>query len=267
MTIDFPILDENDYTRIRKQLHSLARIIGRFREVLVKATVKNGNLWLNVYENGFRIPLMEQYGELEINVNLQKLRVEVVNPNIIYTVDIDGDSTSSIEVELVKILGELQIGIDESKISLGFEHDFDLDRESTGQFLTQMVNYNDLLKAFQKTIHEGTKTQICLWPHHFDNAFIWYSGNQINGIDGQIEIGVSNGDESSALPYIYMTPWPIPAGIGEIRLTDGASLHTEGWTGVILPYKTVEGERNYEAQKELISVFLNTTFEQLNKEL
>lgn len=56
-------------------------------------------------------------------------------------------------------------------------------------------------------------------------------------------------------------------GIREIILTEGSSLHTEGWTAVILPYEAVEGERTYEAQKELISVFLNTTFEQLNKKL
>lgn len=67
---DFPILSETGYVNIRKQLHSIARVFGKFREVLVKPAVKNENLWLIVYENGFRIPLMEQYGKLEINANL-----------------------------------------------------------------------------------------------------------------------------------------------------------------------------------------------------
>jgi hypothetical protein len=123
-----------------------------------------------------------------------------------------------------------------------------------------------MLETFWNSLKQGTKTQICLWPEHFDNAFIWYSGRKINGAEEQIGVGISNGDDELNMPYIYMTPWPIPLSIDNIELTEGAYLHTEGWTGFVLPYTSLESRKGYEPQRELINNFFISTFEKIETE-
>jgi hypothetical protein len=260
---DFPILNEKDFVQTRKQMHSIAMVLGKFREILVKPAAKNENLWLKVTGDGFGIPPIEQYGDITISCNLKKLRIDIINPNILYTIDLEENSVQSIRNELIKILSELRIEFDGSRINFESEDKIELERVSSEPFLTQLVNYNGLLEEFWKSVGEGTKTGIKLWPHHFDNAFIWYSGKKINGAEQQIGIGVSNGDYELSLPYIYMVPWPVPGDINGIKLIRGKTLRTEGWTGVLLPYKAVEKEKTYDAQKELIGDFFNTTFEEI----
>src|SRR5437762_2772522 len=127
---EFPSLDESDFIKTRRKIHSIAKVIGKFREALVKPIAKNDNLWLKAGEKGF---------------------------------------DSSIK--------------------------YDISEQSAKDFLVQFANYNELLTDLHKKLNIGVKTQICLWPHHFDNAFKWFSGKKINEEDEYMGIGVSNGDE------------------------------------------------------------------------
>jgi hypothetical protein len=262
---NFPKLIERNFVKTREKLHSVAKIFGKFRENLVKPTAKNENLWLRVFDNGFQIPIMEQYGNLMIRCNLDKLRIEVVNPQTLYTIDLEDNSVFGIKDELIRILNELNIQFDKDRISFKADDKIEIDRDSSMAFLTQLVNYNGLLQGFWNSINNGSKTGICLWPEHFDNAFIWYSGRKVYGSDEQVGIGVSNGDAEMLLPYIYMNPWPVPEGIDEVELTEGAYLHSKGWIGFVLPYNPVVNKNGYEQQKELINNFFISTFEKISK--
>jgi hypothetical protein len=262
---DFPKLIERNFVKTREKLHSVAKIFGKFRENLVKPTVKNENLWLRVFDNGFQIPIMEQYGNLMIRCNLDKLRIEVVNAQVIYTIDLEDNSVYGIKDELVRILNELNIQLDQDRISFKADDKIELERDSSIAFLNQLVNYNWLLQSFWDSIKTGSKTGICFWPEHFDNAFIWYSGRKANGFDRQIGIGVSNGDGEISFPYIYINPWPVLEGIDKVKLTEGAYMHSKGWIGFVLPYNPVVNKNGYEQQKELINNFFISTFEKISK--
>lgn len=52
MTV-FPELDEQQYVKTRRRVHTVAKLIGRFREALIRPIAKSDNLWLSVVSKGF----------------------------------------------------------------------------------------------------------------------------------------------------------------------------------------------------------------------
>jgi len=273
---DFPIL-ETSYIYTREQFHLIAKLIGKVRETLVKPIAKNDNLWLSVVDKGFCTPPITEFSELEIGCNIETSKIEIANSKDFKAIDIKGKPIAEIGNDLVSILKEhiITIDIDLSKISS--LQVFNVMENDSNNFLTQFSNYHWLLKEFHSRIRDGVKTQICLWPHHFDNGFIWYCGKKINeqdeqtcltadAIGRQVGIGVSNGDETYSLPYIYMTFWPELRRTNKLEIVDGAILHSEGWTGIILPYHSVEEKKNINEQKKLVEDFFNISFETVKKE-
>ena len=61
-------------------------------------------------------------------------------------------------------------------------------------------------------------------------------------LPAQLNLGFYPGGPGIA-PYLCSTPWPFKGGLllGE-ALPDGASWHTEGWQGTILPYEELTGD-------------------------
>ncbi|MBZ0201470.1 MAG: DUF5996 family protein [Ignavibacteria bacterium] len=194
---NFPIFDESSYRKTRRQIHALAKVIGRFRESLVEPIAKNDNLWLSVVDKGFCTPPMGRLNDLEIGCNLEELIIEIANDKNKYaSVLVNGKTASALCAEIITVLNdefEIKAGVDPAAFDSAKEINIDI--KDSQDFLLQFVNFNSLLKGFHKKINEGVKTQICLWPHNFDNAFKWFSGKKIDDGDEFMGAGVSNGDE------------------------------------------------------------------------
>jgi hypothetical protein len=241
-------------------------VIGKFREALVKPIAKNDNLWLSVVDKGFCTPPMNEYNDLEIGCDLETMKVEVANANNNYdSINIKGKTASELSDELVSLLSSLSGLSVNLKNGFDSSNKYDISEKDAHDFLTQLVNYNELLKSFHKKINIGVKTQICLWPHHFDNSFKWFSGKKINEEDEQMGIGVSNGDEMYELPYIYMTFYPPLRKTNTLEVPEGAFLHDSDWTGMILPYEAVIEKKTTEAQKSLVDNFFDVSFESIKR--
>lgn len=263
----FPNLTESSFKKTRKQIHSAAKVIGKFREKLVKPIAKNDNLWLTIVDKGFCTPPMGELNELEIGCNLEKLIIEVANDrNKYHSIDITGKTASGLAGEIAGILSK-EYGVNAEVDSAEFDNNKTLDISQTDarDFLTQFVNYAELLSAFHKSITEGVKTQICLWPHHFDYSFKWFSGRKIDEQDEQMGIGFSNGDETYELPYLYVTLRPELRKTNTLEIPEGAILHDYEWTGLILPYDSVMEKNSAEAQQELINNYLEISFKSIKR--
>lgn len=124
-----------------------------------------------------------------------------------------------------------------------------------------------LLNDFRKRIPagDGVKAQICLWPHHFDNAFKWFSGKKIDDVYEQMGIGVSNGDEMYELPYIYMTIYPELRKMNTLEIPEGAHLHDTGWQGLILTYDAITEKKTAEEQRASVNNFLDVGFKGIKR--
>ncbi len=118
-------------------------------------------------------------------------------------------------------------------------------------FWKALVNAARIFKEFRATL-SGDPGPVQLWPHGFDVAFEWFGTRVVTyEEDGekteypaQINLGFYPGDPVNA-PYFYSNPWPFEAEqLLNQPLPEGASWHTEGWQGTILPYDEVAGDPN-----------------------
>lgn len=73
-----------------------------------------------------------------------------------------------------------------------------------------------------------------LWPHHFDVGSVLPLEQRAGEAAPSIGVGLSPGDEGSAEPYFYVTPWPAPSPDALPALPAGGRWHREGWVGAML---------------------------------
>ncbi len=94
-------------------------------------------------------------------------------------------------------------------------------------------NANLLLTALRQSIPAATAVRC--WPHHFDIAFgILVDGDPTKDDSRSIGVGMTPGDESYAVPYWYVTPWPYPESPRPPELPAGGEWHTQDWVGAVL---------------------------------
>ena len=122
-------------------------------------------------------------------------------------------------------------------------------------FLIALVNAERVFKAHRATLGDNV-SPVQLWPHGFDLAFEWYGsqtvvyeeGGQTIESPAQLNLGFFPGGPETD-PYFYSNPWPFDgqALLGQ-PLPRGASWHTQGWQGTILPYGELAGDPDAEAR-------------------
>lgn len=107
--------------------------------------------------------------------------------------------------------------------------------EAFVEFARFYGNFNLLLQQLSNETPEASAV-IC-WPHHFDIAtLITLEANDNPEKKKTVGVGLSPGDGSYELPYVYVSPWPGP----DIKdadlpsLSSGGRWHTEGWFGAVL---------------------------------
>lgn len=259
---NFPEFKESSFVKTREVFHTVAKIIGKFRKTFVKPIAKNDNLYLTVVEQGFCTPLITKYDELEIGCNPEKMIIEIGNASGKYTsFPLNGKTLLAVCEELSSVLkNEFNVNDVIDSSVLDSVDEINIDKQSAKDFLIQLVNFHTLLGSFKKRITSGVSSQICLWPHHFDNAFKWFSGKKIDETDEFLGIGVSNGDETYSLPYIYITFYPPLRKTNTLNIPEGAVLHDFGWTGIVLPYESVSELKTIDKQSELINNYFEGSF-------
>lgn len=265
----FPEFKESDYRKARRQIHSIAKIIGKFREVLVEPIAKNDNIWLSIVDKGFCTPPMNKLNELEIGCSLDELVIEMADNKSKYASVKIGEKSASELCSWIRVTLKEKFGISADVDPAGFDSvkPINIDVRNSQEFLVQFTNFSQLLKDFWKRIpvNDGVKAQICLWPHNFDNAFKWFSGRKIDDADEFMGIGVSNGDEMYELPYVYLTLSPPLRKTNTLVIPEGAYLHDTDWTGLVLPYEAILEKKNIDSRTALVNNFFDETFAGIKK--
>ncbi len=261
---NLPSLHEQQYIKTRRRMHAIAKLVGRLREVLVEPIAKNDNLWLSIVNKGFCTPPIAAYYDLEIGFNAELLAVEIAdNKNRYASISVLDKSIQTLAAEIISALNA-EFGVSPALGAEEFDPNTLVNIEHTDalDFLSQLVSFSELLNNFHASIGytDGIKTGICLWPHHFDNAFKWFSGRKIDDGDEQAGIGVSNGDDMYELPYVYMTLWPELRKTNTLDIPEGAVLHDGDWQGFILTYDAILEKNNSDDRAALISNFFKSGF-------
>ena len=105
---------------------------------------------------------------------------------------------------------------------------------------------NAAMSTLQAGIREET-SPIQIWPHHFDLGMLWLPGAKVAGQDPENEeysdksmnFGFTFGDEGIPEPYFYITAYPLPEAFPGLSLPAGTKWYTEGFSGAVLPYRSL----------------------------
>ena len=101
----------------------------------------------------------------------------------------------------------------------------------------------------------GAKPVRC-WPHHFDIAtLILLEPDKDPEEAKSINVGMSPGDGSYAMPYWYVVPYPTNDSMSPDALTKPGFWHTDGYLGAILNSEAVAGN-----QQAAIDAFIAEAF-------
>jgi hypothetical protein len=88
----------------------------------------------------------------------------------------------------------------------------------------------------------GMQTPLVVWPEHFDLSTLWFLGAAIDESQAHLNFGFAPFSEGLPDPYLYAYAYPYPPHYDPPALPAGARWHTQGWTGVVLPYEAIAAQ-------------------------
>lgn len=165
----------------------------------------------------------------------------------------DGMTSTALGNEIIAAVEEMGLsGGDYAREKFKDDAPRAYDPEAAARFLVALTNADRIFKEHRSTLH-GKTSPVQLWPHGFDLAFEWL-GTRVETYEEDGEVGehpaqLNLGFYPAEPAYFYSNPWPFEADeLLDKPLPEGASWHTEGWQGTILPYAELANDPNAEAR-------------------
>ena len=164
-----------------------------------------------------------------------------------------GQSNASLFNEIKSTLTEkgVSLSIDESIVN---NTEYTEYSSNDSRFIANALFF--VTKSFRKVRYaqRNETGPVVLWPHHFDVAFLWFSGRLIpdgdpmdaENSDEQMNIGFLFGDDSIPEPYFYITAFPWQESFKDTALPQGAYWNKEGFNGAILPWSVLHTHKEPE---------------------
>ncbi len=249
--MQLPELKLSDWSETRNSLQNVARLLGSIRGSLTPNQLHWYNHSLIVRNAGLSSGLTGDIDsnpfELTLDVRNQSLKVEVLD--FIFELPIAGTNTSELYSEIKRLLNgktaeyELEESFSEEVLVL--------DPDYCRKFINAALIINQVMMKLRSLI-SGRSGLVRFWPHHFDLALLWFSGNTVDGYDEnnpdwyyeQMNFGFSTGDELIPEAYFYATLYPNNHSFSGIDLPEKSIMHKEGWTGAVLKYDDIREDIN-----------------------
>jgi hypothetical protein len=114
----------------------------------------------------------------------------------------------------------------------------EIDRWTAGIYMQALQAIFTALARFRARL-SGTMTKVVVWPEHFDLSTLLFVGNEIDDWQPHLSFGFAPFSEGLGRPYLYAYAYPYPEQYEPPVLPSGARWHTQGWTGVVLPYEEI----------------------------
>jgi hypothetical protein len=253
----FPALTDWELTRHTLQLYSRALAI--IPRTHAEFHPKWWHISLKVEPDGLvteRMPLPDG-GDLWLKMDLLHHQVVLfANDRAAWDISLSGGLTATeLGDQIINAVAGFGLKGDYAREKFENDEARQYDPAAAGRYLTALVNTNRIFEEHQATL-SGDIGPLQLWPHGFDLAFEWFGtrvetyeeNGEIQEYPSQINLGLFPGGPETT-PYFFSNPWPFEADelIGK-PLPVGASWHTEGWQGTLLPYDELVGDDNAEAR-------------------
>ncbi len=253
--VQFSDLDLSLWEASRDTIHQYAKLLGKIRAALTPKQKHWWNVSLRASAVGFTttpIAIFDQNKSIELELNCVKHKIVISSSNgEKQCIDLEGQSIKKMYENVLSILADMKVQpkLDESLFS--GEENLQYDRTRIESFWKSFAQIDLIFKEFKGGLRQET-SPVQLWPHHFDLAFLWFSGNLVPDqdpnneeyADEQMNFGFSTGDESINEPYFYITAYPLPELLPKIALPQGAYWETKAFNGAILKYKELTQSTN-----------------------
>lgn len=252
MSALFPALNLDNWQPTRNSLKDISQLMGKIRRALTPPHPQWWHVSLHVNAKGLTTtPIPTGNGQsFTIDLNLIEhaliLKMPAGNP---IALSLQNQRLNEMtDFVLQKLAAEnIHPEIDPSLFSNTELMPYNPEHATT--LFTTLHSVNESFQRFQKNLDSET-SPVQLWPHHFDLSLVWFSGREAivpEGEEGgaeQVGFGFSTGDETIPDAYFYANPWPVPVGILDTPLPQGAEWHSQGWTGGLLHYEKVTNAEN-----------------------
>ena len=242
----FPTLDAAAITNTRDALHDYARVAGAWASGSRKRRKHWWHASLRPSLRGLTTGVVYGRADFELELDFARSRFHVRTDVTTVSKHLTGQASREV-AEIVRHT-LIPLGIDQSRApGEGVLSDTTYPDYSAGAAYHMFCALASLVAVFEDLragIREET-SPIQVWPHHFDLSMIWLPGPKVAGqdpadeehADKQMNFGFAFGDETIPEPYIYVTAYPLPDALPQITLPAGASWRSEGFNGVVLPYR------------------------------
>lgn len=103
----------------------------------------------------------------------------------------------------------------------------------------------------------GLRTPLVVWPEHFDLSTLMFAGSEIDKSKPHLNFGFAPFSDGIEHPYLYAYAYPYPEKYNPPILPKGAEWHTQGWTGILLPYEMIASQQNSQGfvEKSCMSIY------------
>lgn len=256
MTPHFPALDDSSIAVTRDALHAYARVLGDWLKL---CRPKRKHWWhasLRPSLNGLSTGVVHAGIDFELELNLREsLLVGRTATGEQSTETLHGQPASELADSIERFL--VANGIDNELITKSNNSKNNsmaypgYSAKHTHLIAQALNSVSSAMAIFRAGIREET-SPIQLWPHHFDLSLLWLPGEKIPGqdpdneeyADKQMNFGFVLGDQGIAEPYFYITAYPLPEALPNIRLPIQTTWCSEGFSGAVLLYKSLTEHRD-----------------------
>lgn len=240
----------NNWRATRDALHEAALVLGTIRGFLAPLEPHWGHVSLRVVNDGLTTtPLPIAAGQAEIRLNFQSNHIEFVHlQGTAMTISLAGQSQQVLAEWLSNQLKPLHPALTTQKYPTWKNTVSAFDPAASahfGQVLTEIATALEVTRLHVP----GRTSELQLWPHHFDLAFLWFSGRKVpdkdptdlDTSDEQVNIGFVTGDDSLAEAYFYITVYPEPPGLDHLAWPAPGRWYDKNWHGVVANYADFAG--------------------------
>lgn len=270
----FPELLLSDWKPSRDTIHHYSKILGKIRAGL---TPKQKHWWhisLRCSTAGLVTTPVPYNGkrtfEVELDFCLHSVNIRTSDGGR-SVIKIEGQKPVELASQILDQLLKYGIEIDLDKSQFSLEASPEYNRKHVENYWKALSQIDQIFKKFKGNLRKET-SPVQLWPHHFDLAFLWFSGRLVPGedpmdeeySDEQMNFGFSTGDEGISDPYFFITAYPFPEKAFSEKLPNGVKWNREGFTGAVLMYEKLVSSDN---SKEVLTSYLDTVHKSVSKSM
>ena len=252
-----PPLILNDWRVTRDTLQKYTQMIGAIRE---KMSTPHPHWWhisLRVSDRGLTttpIPKDKntpgQTFEMILDLKNHHLIIES-NFREAKRIKLTGQSLCALCEETCSLLTDIGVVLPINKEKFADGKSGKYDESAATDFWIALKEINRITNKYRSELR-GERSPVQLWSHHFDLSMSWFSGRLIsdkdpNDLDSskeQITFGFSTGDDIIQDAYFYITAYPVPEELPNLKTSEDSRWNSNGFQGGIMMYDSFANSKN-----------------------